>query len=213
MEKVNYVRTITVKNKDSLLFTYQCNNYYGASQLFYRDRWAQKAGCGATSATNMIMYLARNNAYFAKLFRQEINHDTVLGLMKRIYTYIMPTMLGVNRINIMIKGLTRLAADNNLPFIINSLAVKITAKPSLTTLENYLIGNLSRNCPICFLNLDRGKVENIDSWHWILIYGVAYDDHNLLAYAFDNGGIKKFDIKLWLASTKLNGGFVAIRQP
>ena len=61
-----------------------------------------------------------------------------------------------------------------------------------------------------FLNLNNGKEEKIDSWHWVTVVGVLYNDEKniLKATITDEGVLKNIDLGLWLETTTEEGGFV-----
>ncbi|MDR1782399.1 MAG: hypothetical protein LBR40_05335 [Bacilli bacterium] len=202
-----------INNSDVLLFNYQNHNYYGLSQLFYKKLWYRKAGCGPTTASNMIIYLALTNPYFKQLFNNKLTYDNGLILMNEMYQYITPTIMGVNNINIFGKGINKYLLVHEINNVsINNLDVTKIDSNNYDEIIDYLVFNLSNNYPVAFLNLDNGKVINLDKWHWVLIIGIEYDENNLFVMVVDDGLKKKIDLKLWLQTSNRNGGFVAINK-
>lgn len=62
--------------------------------------------------------------------------------------------------------------------------------------------------PIAFLNLDRGALPGLGSWHWVSLIAMDHEGDKLTATAADNGQLLGLDIGLWLETTKRSGGFV-----
>jgi hypothetical protein len=67
---------------------------------------------------------------------------------------------------------------------------------------------LASDCPIAFLNLTKGRVKNIQGWHWITITSADMSDTHLSAYASDEGKQICFDLRLWYLSTRMRGGLI-----
>ena len=65
---------------------------------------------------------------------------------------------------------------------------------------------LEEECPVAFLNLCRGKVKELDWWHWVTIIAMEGDRVTIL----DSGREFDIDLALWYATTKKRGGFVRV---
>jgi hypothetical protein len=75
----------------------------------------------------------------------------------------------------------------------------------------FLSDALRRDTPVAFLSLDRGRERKLDSWHWVMLIAVSYEDDGAAATATVLDGGKKLDVdlKVWYDTTARGGGFVA----
>ncbi len=66
--------------------------------------------------------------------------------------------------------------------------------------------------PHRLLNLGKGRETALESWHWIVVVALSYDENQgrYVAACYDAGRIITFDVGLWLATSRLGGGFVYI---
>jgi len=65
------------------------------------------------------------------------------------------------------------------------------------------------DAPIAFLNLNNGKVHNLEAYHWVLITGLDLSHPSIvLAHILDGGVPLIIDLSLWLETTTSSGGFV-----
>jgi hypothetical protein len=62
------------------------------------------------------------------------------------------------------------------------------------------------------LNLTKGKVKNIQGWHWITVFKADMDDNTLVTCASDEGNEICFDLRLWYLSTRMRGGLAYFTQ-
>ena len=72
--------------------------------------------------------------------------------------------------------------ENNLNVSFNVLDIpdEINNRPNFSTLVNFLKTGLENDKPIAFLNLCSGAEENLDRWHWVILFSIEYDfDNNI----------------------------------
>jgi hypothetical protein len=68
---------------------------------------------------------------------------------------------------------------------------------------------LMLDCPVAFLNLSNGSLNNLDSWHWVAITKLqAGQDADLLATIADSGERKVINLSEWYRSSWLGGAAV-----
>ena len=82
------------------------------------------------------------------------------------------------------------------------------SRPSVSELIEFVRAGLAADCPVAFLNLTRGRVKNLQAWHWITITSADLEEGSLMACASDEGKKNCFDLKLWYLSTRMRGGLV-----
>jgi len=173
---------------------------YGVSQEWYATRWQQQAGCGPSVATNLILFLDN----------QPKTKQQAIDLMHKVWDYITPSFGGVNTTKKFYGGLSNYGTDNDRDWNYEFCDVKMNKndRPSLNVIKDFIIKGLNKS-PVAWLNLDSGKARQIDSWHWMTIYGI-YEDINqqTIIKILDNGNCIECDLSIWYNSTKIGGGFV-----
>ena len=90
---------------------------------------------------------------------------------------------------------------------VQTCALPIYRAPA-AALAEFVNTGLESDCPIGFLNLTKGRVKNLQSWHWITITAASIDEKCIMADASDEGLHRRFDLRLWYLSTRLPGGLV-----
>ena len=197
-----------IKKLDLLMIEKKGKIFYGASQDWYPKFIQRRAGCGPTTATNLLIYLAKSDEYFSNLFPDDINYQTVLNKMNEIWYYITPGKRGVNSIEIFESGIYQYAREHGVNLNVHFLKIKENNKVSEDTLETFLYEQITKNRPVAFLNLSAGMVTNLSNWHWVLVVGLEKEDNKLFAYLYDEGEAKKINLSLWLKSMTNDGGFI-----
>ena len=183
-------------NYDYLLID---KKYYGGNQEWYKNIFHKKAGCGPTNASTITMYESKKS----------YSKEEFVKLMDTMWNYITPGMMGLNKIEYFDEGYNKYIKDNNLNFKETKILKISKEKPSLNEVFDFLNDAIKLDHPVAFLNLDNGKEERLDSWHWVTIVGIEYNkEDELLATIADEGLLKTIDLGLWLSSTTKEGGFI-----
>jgi hypothetical protein len=187
--------------------------WYGADQSWYREAFQKRAGCGPTTAAHLVWYLAGGHGGCAALCERAgfaPDKDGFLPLMQKMWSYVTPGPMGVNRTSILVQGAERYGADQGVPLTARALPVPAlpSIRPSLGQTAQFLAGALKCDLPVAFLNLSNGRLTNLDSWHWVTIVAFSPDIFGALIY--DNGHRREINLKEWLGTTLLGGGFVAL---
>lgn len=187
--------------------------HYGANQEWYSQVWRQKAGCGPTTAAVQLCYLARTRPALAGLCPPEIMGRTdFVAYMDAVWEHVTPGPCGLNTVGKYTAGVERFAAARDIRVAPLELVVpkKVTARPSFYDCAAFIRASLERDCPVAFLNLHNGRVENLDAWHWVLITELRCDSDGAICAVADGGKRLEIDLRLWYDTTKDGGGFVAI---
>lgn len=186
--------------------------YYGADQSWFREPFQKKAGCGPTSAAHLIRYLARAHGGCSALCENTDKtvsaREEFLSLMQNLWSYITPGPMGVNKTGIFAKGAERYGVDRGVPLAARTLPVPTlpSLRPSPGQMASFLAAALEKDMPVAFLNLSNGSLANLDSWHWVTL--VAFSPDSFGALMYDNGSRREINLKEWLHTTLLGGGFV-----
>ncbi|MDL2225624.1 hypothetical protein LJC20_05450, partial [Eubacteriales bacterium OttesenSCG-928-M02] len=169
------------------------------------------AGCGPTVGAHLIWYLSRTRMGYEGLCAFDANtRQGMLKLMQASWGYITPTMHGVNKTSILEQGIKKYARDRGKRVKARVLDIQIGEgkRPSMEEVSAFLVGAIGDDLPVAFLNLSNGKLNNLDNWHWVTLVG--FDPRTRMALMYDQGVHKEIDLALWLKSTLLGGGFVAV---
>ena len=187
------------------------STFYGGSQMWYDFRRGRRAGCGPTAASNIIWYLTKSHRRLAALWHQEENPNAdFLALMDEMYRHVTPGNRGVNTTGMFCDGVRHFLEQQGVAMEVHSLDIpeEIAERPDRETVKNFLMNALTADYPVAFLNLNNGKVTNLDRWHWVTL--VAADPQCLMVTMLDQGRQVDIDLALWLETTTLGGGFVSL---
>lgn len=207
------MKKIILPQLEILQIPYKNRIYYGASQEFYQQRLQRISGCGPTAITNQLAYMGKTQSYYQPLFPfSEISHETLLSFMNVLWNYVTPGFQGVHRLDVLAEG--GVNYGRSIDFPLNAQIFPVNPKtdpPDVTKARNWLESQLIHQRPVAFLNLSSGNVLNLQGWHWVLLVGIQFDETNLSALIYDEGNWRWVDLKKWLETTTLSGGFVSFQ--
>ena len=172
------------------------NIYYGGNQEWYKTHIKRLSGCAPTTASTITMYEKRKEE------SKNYTKEEFKRLMHNMWNYITPGIMGVNKAEIYTSGYDRFIRNNNMK-LYNKNILHIDKNKKITKEEAllFLIESLKNDHPVAFLNLDNGKETNIESWHWVTIVGMNYEEGILSATICDEGYLKDINLGLWLETT------------
>ena len=180
---------------------------HGADQDWFPDPWQRRAGCGPTTASLIFHYLARQRSEFSPL-RPEMGTEWTdfLEHMCRVWEYVTPRSHGLNRPEYMVEDMAAYGKAVGVPLTptLFSFPSARTKRPPWEGLRAFVAAGLETDCPMAFLNLDNGKIKQLDRWHWVTLIGLEGNTASIV----DNGNTFTMDLRLWYATTKTRGGFV-----
>ena len=181
----------------------------GCNQDWYPTLWQRRAGCGPTTASNLLIYHQRAGQI---ALPQEL-HVTADGLrlMEEVWHYVTPTAMGVHTPGIFEQGLRNFFRQKALSVSTHSLRIpsRRHLRPSFAETVGFVRTGLSLDSPVAFLNLANGTVRQLDPWHWVTI--TALDEHNEKAVEIeicDNLNCFTMDLHEWYETTSRGAGFV-----
>ncbi len=184
---------------------------YGYNQEWYKTSFQRTRGCGPTAAAMLLMYLNQREAEPLPYKNQDI--AGIGDVLENVWNFITPGwLLGLNSTGKFCKGMGKLLEYYGLNWQCHKLSVAAfnPQRPSLLQVVKFLEAGIAVDCPIAFLNLHKGKVTTLESWHWITLVSLTYDSSQdcYMATCYDGGYSITFDLGLWLATTRMGGGFV-----
>jgi hypothetical protein len=186
------------------------NTFFGGFQEWYGSEWRRNAGCGPTCAANLLAYLAFTHPECRALYAYEtmsLSHFT--QHMEEVYNFVTPGGMGLNKAEMFTEGVVQFAKSRGVALTAHLFDVPgnmARDRAPVTELAAFVKEGLESGCPIGFLNLTKGKVKNIQGWHWITVFKADMDDSTLITCASDEGKEICFDLRLWYLSTRMRGG-------
>ena len=175
--------------------------YYGCSQKWYPSFIQRLAGCGPTAASNLFACI--NNPPFA-------NKAQRLVVMQDLWLYVTPGIYGLDSVDDFAGGSNRFFKDKDLPYECVSLKYPDDEKPPFDAVKEFLKTALSDNCPVAFMNLSNGAIEELEQWHWVTV--VSFDDQTNAITVFDANKKFEMDLKLWHDTTTRRAGFARFKN-
>ena len=175
------------------------HNYYGGDQDWYNSYIKRLAGCGPTTASTITMYESDKSNY------HEYTKKEFIVLMKDLWKYITPGMMGVDTVDKYKDGYDKYLKTSNLNISKSKILILDTA--SIDEIEKYLQEAIKTDHPVAFLNLNNGSEKQIDSWHWTTIVSLENINNNLYVEICDEGLLKKVNLSNWL-NTSSRGSFI-----
>ena len=189
-----------------------CAEYFGGDQEWYAEEWQRMAGCGPTCAANVTSYLAFTRPGLRALYAgEDMRMRSFTAHMQALYAHVTPGSMGLNRPEMFAQGVAAFAESRGLrliPHLFEAHGYQQKNRASVEEMAAFVRQGLERDCPVAFLNLTKGRVKNIQGWHWITVIGAEGGDNSLTAVASDEGKQISFDLRLWYLSTRMRGGLV-----
>jgi len=179
---------------------------YGGQQQWYNDSWRRSAGCGPTTAATITMYqqCLKNKTVY--------DYPQFVQLMNTLWTYITPGTYGVDTIERFVQGYQDFLRTQTIHLYSHMLKFnpQDNVKPDNKQTFSFLKRALENQCAVAFLNLDHGQESRLESWHWVTLVGVNFDESHdeLTATIADAGRLQTINLGLWLSTTNKRGGFV-----
>lgn len=185
---------------------------YGYNQEWYSDDWQRLAGCGPTTASQLLAY-----ASFRDGFANPAEVSDVKGAlqwMEKIWSYVKPHHGGLYKTSWFEAGVAKYIEEHHLPYEVKSLHIypfKIN-RPSLEEVGSFIQAGLSQDGPVAFLNRHRGNEPELSTWHWVPLVGLRQDGKIYRGTVYDEEIERQFSLNSWLKNTTLGGGFVYLKR-
>jgi hypothetical protein len=186
---------------------------YGYNQNWYQTSFQRTRGCGPTAAAMLLLYVNRREK--EPLPYRSDSLAAIIRVLENVWNFITPgRFLGLSSTKKFCKGMAQLLRHYGMSWQSKRLSIPLFhfRRPSLTQVVQFLEAGMAADCPIAFLNLHKGKVRAMDSWHWTVLVALNYDavQNCYWATCYDGGRTITFDLGLWLKTTLFGGGFVYI---
>lgn len=187
--------------------------YNGPNQSWYPKRFQRMAGCGPTSCSNIIWYLAQTRENYKGLCPYDgTTYEGFLKLMQDVWQYVTPGLMGVNKLEMFENGAISYGKDKGYSLSCKSFKIQSRNFINDKEIENafdFIEEALKEDLPVAFLNLNNGQLSNLESWHWVTIYEL--DREKGRVSILDQSRLEEIDLKLWMNTSSKGGGFVVVR--
>jgi hypothetical protein len=202
-----------IKHPEWLQIETDNQKLYGYSQEWYKTSFQRTRGCGPTAAAMVLLYLNRREA--EPLPYQSHGISEITEVLENVWGFVTPGWsLGLNSTGKFCRGVETLFEHYGLKWRCRELSLSAfrSKRASLSQVVKFLEKGITSDCPIAFLNLHKGRVTTLESWHWIVLVSLSYDagQNRYMATCYDGGRTVVFDLGLWLETTRLGGGFVYV---
>lgn len=203
-------RSLSIESPEVLQFKDGADIMYGPDQEWYGDPWKRQAGCGPTSCSALIWYLAKTREKCARLVDSDwAGTAGILKLMERVWEHVTPGAMGVNSTKILSSGAVSYGYERDISLKCDVLDIpRAGRRAGMDELSVFLTKRLAEDVPIAFLNLSNGKEKRLESWHWVILTG--FDSTEGTGVVYDQSHKFEIDLKCWLETSILGGGFVSI---
>ncbi|MFR5880208.1 MAG: hypothetical protein ACLUEQ_05050 [Cloacibacillus evryensis] len=201
-EKLAHIEYLQVVKEDSQKVA--C----GSNQEWFPTEWQRFAGCGPSTAANILFYINRkeDNSCCGK------GKVDLLRFMEDTWQSVTPGADGIPSTALFLEKLGWYAARHGKKFhyFVLDVPPRGTERPSLPMVFAFISQGLRDDVPVAFLNLDHGAEKRLESWHWVTITAMDYSEDAGTAQISicDEEIVKKIDLTLWLETTESGGGFV-----
>lgn len=189
-----------------------CSPSYGPDQIWFRNSWRQKSGCGPTAAALITAYLAMTRPSLRALYpAQKMDKASFSDHMETMFTFVTPGVMGLNRLEPFAEGVKTFAFRKGVSLyshILQINGIEMGSRDPMKELVPFVEKGLESDLPIALLVLANGMENRLQNWHWITITEFEIADGRLNAAASDEGIRRTFDLGLWYETTPLSGGLV-----
>lgn len=186
----------------------------GGCQEWFPEYWMKIGGCGAVTACDVCIVLARDMG-LPQAYPFDINHITredYLAFGERMRPYLSPRPTGIDRTGIYVEGFRKYLADAGVTGIGFR---EIDGTEDAETAVREVRAQIDRGIPIPYLMLMH-RDQKLDDWmwHWFLLDGYDETGDAFLVKVVTYGEGKWMDLRhLWRTGRRRKGGFVLLQLP
>lgn len=202
---------ITLQQPERLQLEVNNRKIYGYNQEWYPTEWQRLAGCGPTTATQLLTYTGLRDGYLDPSEYQSV--PDAVKAMEKVWRYVRPRHGGgLFKTRWFEEGVRHFVADKTLPYEVEMMRIypfKV-GHPPVEEVGTFIFKGLEQDCPVAFLNRNRGKEKGLETWHWVPIVGLQKNGEEYRGTVYDDEQVKEFSLTNWLRDTTLGGGFVYV---
>ncbi len=184
---------------------------YGGDQNWFSDHWMKIGGCGAVTACDVCVYLAkyRDMPELYPFDPDSVTKEDYLAFAERMRKFLGPRHMGINKTEIYTDGFNDYLNDCGVrPIRFRSCS----GDEDVETAVKLVKDQIDRGFPVPYLMLLHRDVKLDDyMWHWFLLNGYDESDRAFRVKVVSYGEGKWMDLRhLWRTGRRQKGGFVLI---
>ncbi|MBR6113738.1 MAG: hypothetical protein IKQ10_00990 [Oscillospiraceae bacterium] len=190
---------------------YRIGKCVGGSQDWFEDMWMNRGGCGAVTACECCIYLARQRG-LTELYpfdAMNVTKGDFIAFGMQMKPFLSPRPRGINTTALFIEGFRAYLATRKGPVpALSGFQGSRDADEAAAVIR----AQLDRGLPIPYLMLlHQDKALEDFFWHWFMLDGYDETDGRLMVRAFTYGETAWFDFgNLWDTGHEEKGGFVLL---
>lgn len=184
---------------------------YGGNQEWFPERWMKVGGCGAVTACDLCIYLAKYKAMPA-LYPFDANNvslEDYLAFGRIMRAHLGPRLSGIHKTRTYVDGFN----DYLMSIGVRPVGLRgVSGQEDEATAVALIRERIDCGFPVPYLMLlHRDKELQDYTWHWFLLNG--YDDcgGEFSVKAVTYGESRWLDLRrLWRTGRRKKGGFVLV---
>lgn len=186
---------------------------YGGDQEWFDDQWMKLGGCGAVTACDLCIYLARHRGLTAlyPFDPNSVSKEDYLAFGEKMRPYLSPRPTGIHRTQTYVEGFDRYLAQCGVA----TLRLRsISGREDEHTAQGLIQDQIDRGFPVPYLMLrHRDKALKDYVWHWFLLNGYAEAEDAFWVKTVTYGEAGWLELRrLWQTGYSQKGGFVLIHE-
>lgn len=207
------MKEINIKHPEWLDIDTEKGQWHGYDQEWYTREWQRLAGCGPTTATQVMSYIELRDGRISR----EGAHDQAAALrrMETMWEYVKPRYGGgVYKTAWLRDGMQRYVDDRKLQYEVRMINISPfqSSRDDVSVVAEFITDALKQDIPVAFLNRHKGHEKALWTWHWVPVWGIFRENDDIRCRIFDEGQIRDFSLTNWMKDTILGGGFAYIAQ-
>lgn len=202
------MESLTIKHPEWLDIQTPTKISHGYDQEWYGHEWQRLAGCGPTTATQVISYVGFRDGIYP--LDDSANQAAALARMEGVWEYVKPRYGGgVYKTAWLESGIQKYVDDNGWNYDVRMINVSPFrfSREDVAVVAEFIRDGLRQDVPVAFLNRHKGQEEALWTWHWVPIWGIFSKGDDIRCRIFDEGEVRDFSLTHWMHDTILGGGF------
>ena len=183
----------------------------GGNQDWFSDRWMRLGGCGAVTACDLCIYLAKHMGLTAlyPFDAQNVTKEDYVAFGMQMRAYLGPRSTGIDKTEIYVDGFYRYLAKIGAPLL---HLRGVSGNEDVETAVRMIREQIDSGIPVPYLMLLHRDIALSDyMWHWFLLNGYDETDDWFLVKSVTYNTVRWFDLRhLWKTGRRRKGGFVAV---
>ena len=183
----------------------------GGQQEWFQEYWMKIGGCGAVTACDVCVYLARYRSLpeACPFDAWNFTREDYLAFGEKMRPYLSPRPTGIDSTEIYVEGFQKYLADTG----ISGIGFReVAGTENVETAIREVRDQIDCGLPIPYLMLmHKDKALDDYMWHWFLLNGYEETDEQFLVKAVSYGRAIWVDLRhLWRTCRRRKGGFVLL---